>query len=69
MRKSRKPVQGRGTGAATHNRAAEPGKLEVTIWGQTREMPGRKRREMAIVLDEDAVNRLIANLSRFGFYV
>ena len=49
--------------AASHNGATEPGKLKVTIWGETRKKP---RREMTLVLGEEDVKRLKANLERFG---
>ena len=63
-RPGRKPIRGRGLGAATHNRASELGKLEVTVWGWS----ALRRRDVAIVLDEESAKRLADNLGRFGFY-
>ncbi len=62
MRWHRKPIRSRGLGSASHNRAAGPGKLEVTIWGWS----ARRHREATITLDEESAERLAANLSRFG---
>lgn len=64
MRWRRKPVRGRSLGTVTHNRATGPGELEVTVWGWR----GRWRREVAVVLDEEAAKRLADDLGRFGFY-
>lgn len=64
MRWRRKPISGRGLGSATHNRVTDPGQLEVTVWGWS----ARRRREVAVVLDEESAKRLADNLGRFGFY-
>jgi hypothetical protein len=64
--RGKKPVRGHGKGAATHNGATKPGKLEVTIWGITDKEPDRK---MAIVLDEASTLRLAAHLRQYGFDV
>lgn len=64
MRRRKKPIRGRGLGSASHNSAADPGNLEVTVWGWS----ARRRREVAVVLDEESAARLAVNLARFGFY-
>jgi hypothetical protein len=64
MRWRRKPVCGRSLGSATHNRATGPGKFEVTVWGWS----AHRRREVAVILDEESAKRLADNLGRFGFY-
>lgn len=62
------PIQVRGNGSATHNRATAPGELQVTIWGEEAEpRPGRRPRKVAMVLDEDAVGVLLAHLRQYGF--
>jgi len=65
LRRGKKAVRGHGRVAATHNGASAPGRLEVTVWGATDKEPDR---EMALVLGEEDVKRLVANLARFGFY-
>jgi hypothetical protein len=64
MSSRKRTVRGRGRGSATHNSASERGKLEVTVWGVTDNEPDRK---MAIVLDEEAVRQLVAQLAAYGF--
>ncbi len=66
MSRGRKPVRARSSGAATHN-AGQPGKLQVTIWGETEPDTLGRRRNVAMALDEDAIRLLAANLNRLGF--
>lgn len=62
-RRGKMPVRAHGNGAASHNRASVPGQLEVTAWGVVDREPDR---EVALVLGEEDVKRLKANLERFG---
>jgi hypothetical protein len=63
--RGKNPIRGHSRGAATHNGAAEPGQLEVTIWGVADKEPDRK---IAVVLDEEAVRHLVMRLGGYGFY-
>lgn len=62
-RHGKMPVRAHGKGAATHNKSTAPGELQVTVWGVTDREPDR---EVALVLGEEDVKRLKANLERFG---
>jgi hypothetical protein len=58
------PVLARGDGTVTHNRASEPGALEITIWG--RRSKWHLRRDVGVVLGEEDFKVLLKNLEMLG---
>lgn len=65
--KSEKPVRARSQGSASHNGATTPGELQVTIWGRTDRKIGKRRRKVALVLEERDVAQLLMHLRAYGF--
>ncbi len=63
-KRSRRPVLAWSEGTVTHNRASEPGALEVTIWG--RRSKWHWRRDVGVVLGEEDLKVLLKNLERLG---
>lgn len=65
MRRGKRPIRAHSSGWATHDGAKIPGELKVTIWGTSDRDPGR---EVAMVLDEEAVRGLLQHLiGGYGF--
>ena len=63
-KRNKRPVLARSEGAVTHNRASEPGALEITIWG--RRSKWHLRRDVGVVLGEEDFKVLLKNLDRLG---
>ena len=58
---ARPTIYGTATGDVSHNKASQPGELQVTVWGHTED-----GQPIALVMSESAAVTLLGGLSRIG---